>query len=65
MQAKKLQARYQTCNQTSMVEVRGIEPLTSGLSGVRSNQLSYGPFRKVLVYYNHLFNGWSRRIFNF
>ena len=36
MQAKKLQARYQTCNQTFMVEVRGIEPLTSGLQSPRS-----------------------------
>ena len=29
--------------QVNMVGPRGIEPLTSSLSGTRSNQLSYGP----------------------
>jgi hypothetical protein len=33
--------------QEGMVGPRGIEPLTSSLSGTRSNQLSYGP--KIVV----------------
>ena len=36
MQAKKLQVCFQTCNLNLVVEVRGIEPLTSGLQSPRS-----------------------------
>ena len=36
-------------NQTKMVGLRGFEPLTSPLSGVRSNQLSYRPIRASLA----------------
>ena len=32
-----------------MVGPNGFEPATSRLSGVRSNQLSYGPFKKCLI----------------
>ena len=34
-----------------MVGPNGFEPATSRLSGVRSNQLSYGPVKKVLDYF--------------
>ena len=35
-----------------MVGPNGFEPATSRLSGVRSNQLSYGPFKKCLATIN-------------
>ena len=38
---------------TQLVGLGGLEPPTSPLSGVRSNQLSYKPFRFLTIIFSH------------
>ena len=40
---------------SQMVGLSGLEPLTSRLSGVRSNQLSYRPIKELLYYHSVLY----------
>ena len=47
-----------------MVGPNGFEPATSRLSGVRSNQLSYGPFKKCLNSLHQKMN-LSKNFFNY
>ena len=43
---------HQLAIKYKMVGLNGLEPSTSRLSGVRSNQLSYKPILQIHKYYN-------------
>ena len=46
-----------------VVGVTGVEPVTSSLSGMRSNQLSYTPFLLVSGFrYNYEFNQHLKKV---
>lgn len=40
-----------------MVGMVGLEPMTSCMSSMRSNQLSYTPENQIQLYYNIIFAG--------
>ena len=44
--------KYKTVHDLRMVGVTGVEPVTSSLSGMRSNQLSYTPASEKMVEVN-------------